>query len=493
MSQFNWPFFIQLVYITAVVLVSLKIIWDTRSQSKTMAYVMLVIFFPIVGIIIYFSFGVNHRKNKIYDEKLFKDKHLRKELLEQIKGQSKDILRDETTDVDENDKLVKFLMNETLSPVSRDNKIDLLVNGENKFPLVQKAIRSAKHHIHVEYYIFSDDETGCEFIDLLIEKAREGIEVRFIYDDFGSRAIRKELVPKLEEAGAKVFPFYKIRWIAFANRINYRNHRKIIVVDGKIGFVGGINVSDDYVNKHDSSQNNKKEKLFWRDTHIKIEGPAVTYLQYTFITDWNYCSKSELKPDSTYFPTHPRLSNSESKIVQIAASGPDSDLPNIKFSLIQAIHQAEEEILITTPYFIPGESMMDTIVMAANSGVKVKLLVPGISDSKLVDAAARSYYTMLLREGVEIYLYKKGFVHAKTLVTDRKLSIVGTANMDIRSFDLNFEVIALIYDSDFGNELYQSFQEDLKHAEKIDPEIWKNRPKYKQLIEKTAGLLSPML
>lgn len=452
---------------------------------------MLVIFFPIVGIFIYFSFGVNYRKNKIYDEKLFKDKDLRKELDEQIKKQSKNILNDSSNDVDGNDKLVKFLIHETHSPVSKDNKINLLINCENKFPEVQNAVRRAKHHIHVEYYIFSDDKTGCEFVDMLIEKAKEGVKVRFIYDDFGSRSIRKRQVPRLKEAGAEVFPFYKIKWIAFANRINYRNHRKIIVVDGKIGFVGGINVSDDYVN--DKELGSDKEKLFWRDTHIKIEGPAVTYLQYTFITDWNYCSESSLKPNDAYFPSHHKLPSSESKIVQIAASGPDSTLPNIKFSLIQAIHQAEEEVIITTPYFIPGESVMDTIIMAANSGVKVKLLVPGISDSKLVDAAARSYYTMLLQEGVEIYLYNKGFVHAKTLVADKKLSIVGTANMDIRSFDLNFEVIALIYDEAFAEELNQSFEDDLKYAEKIDPEEWKNRPKYRQLIEKIAGLLSPML
>ncbi|WP_142786388.1 cardiolipin synthase [Changchengzhania lutea] len=491
----NWDLILQGIYILAVIATSLRIIWDTRSHSKTIAYLMLVIFFPIIGMIIYFAFGVNYRKRKIYDKKLFQNKDLRSKLEKQINSRSKDILSDDTNDIDENNKLVKFLIHETLSPVTANNKVKLLVNGETKFPEVFKAIESAKDHIHVEYYIFADDEIGCEFVEALIKKAKEGVKVRFIYDDFGSRSIRKKQVPRLKEAGVEAFSFYKIKLIAFANRINYRNHRKIIVVDGATAFVGGINVSDHYVNKRDTG-NDKKEKkkaLFWRDTHLMLQGPAVAYLQYTFITDWNYCSESTLAPDDHFFPKHSKIPKSESKIMQIAASGPDSDLPNIKFSLCQAIHQAEEEILITTPYFIPGESVMDTIIMAANSGVKVKLLVPAKSDSKIVDAAARSYYTMLLAEGVEIYLYEKGFIHAKTMVTDKKLSIIGTANMDIRSFDLNFEVNALVYDEEFAKELCDVFEDDLKYSKKIDPEKWMSRPKHIQLIEKTAGLLSPML
>ncbi|SDB32708.1 cardiolipin synthase [Flavobacteriaceae bacterium MAR_2010_188] len=488
----NWSLVLQVFYAVLVIYVSLRIIWDTRSHSKTLAYVMLVVFFPLVGVAIYYSFGVNRRKRKIYDAKLFKNKELREKLNKQIRAESEDILDDVNHGIDENNKLIKFLINETLSPVTDNNKVKLLVNGETKFPEVFKAMREAKHHIHVEYYIFADDKIGCEFIDVLIEKAKEGVEVRFIYDDFGSRAIRKKQVPRLKEAGVNAFPFYKIKLIAFANRINYRNHRKIIVIDGQKAFVGGINVSDDYVNLKKKVRD-KKESLFWRDTHIMVEGPAVTYLQYVFITDWNYCSESELPLTGKYFPKHKKNPSENSKVVQIAASGPDSDLPNIEFSLIAAINSANDEILITTPYFIPGEVVMDNIIIAANSGVKVKLLVPGISDSKLVDSAARSYYTMLLEEGVEIYLYEKGFVHAKTMVTDQQLSIVGTANMDIRSFDLNFEVNAVIYDDKFAKEMRDVFFEDLKYSKKINKEEWMNRPKYIQLWEKTAGLLSPML
>ena len=311
--------------------------------------------------------------------------------------------------------------------------------------------------------------------------------MRFMYDAFGSMSIRKKLLNRLKEAGIKVYPFYKIIFIAFANRMNYRNHRKIIVVDGSIAYVGGINVADRYVNSE------KKQKLFWRDTHLRIEGPGVRYLQYIFLCDWNFCSKEVVHPTDKLFPNPASLPVKGNKIVQIAASGPDSDVPTILFSLLQGINLAEKEVLIATPYFIPGDSMMDAIMSASLGGVIIKLLVPYKSDSALANAAAKSHYADLLRTGVEIYMYKKGFLHSKTMVIDRKVCVIGTANMDTRSFDLNFEVNAIVYDAEISEQLAQVFEEDLKDAERIVPEAWYNRPALTQLVEKTAGLLSPIL
>jgi len=271
-----------------------------------------------------------------------------------------------------------------------------------------------------------------------------------------------------------------------ANRLNYRNHRKIIIIDGCTAFVGGINVSDAYIN---SDQNEKK--LFWRDTHMRIDGPGVYYLQYLFITDWNFCSDENLQPGDAYFPQTIRKDNGA--LVQIASSGPDSTYPTILFSLLAAMSLGREEILITTPYFIPGESMLDAITIASLSGLKVKILVPEKCDIPLVNSAARSYYEDLLNAGVEIYLYQKGFVHAKSVVIDGKLAIVGTANMDFRSFDLNFEVNGIVYDEKFASEVRDVFFEDLKYARKIDPEQWSNRPFFVQLGEKIARLFSPIL
>jgi cardiolipin synthase len=284
-------------------------------------------------------------------------------------------------------------------------------------------------------------------------------------------------------AGVEAYPFYKIWFIALSNRTNYRNHRKIIVIDGHTAFVGGINVSDRYIN-------NDPKKLYWRDTHIMIKGPGIFYLQYLFICDWNFCAEQKLLVDPGYFNSEKTGGDA---IVQIAASGPDSDNPTIMYSLLETIGQAKEELLITSPYFIPGEPILDALCVAALGGVKVKLLVPDKSDSRLVNAAARSYYGELLEAGVEVYLYQKGFVHSKTLVSDGQLAIVGTANMDHRSFELNFEVNCMIYDDKIAAQLRRVFADDIKDAKQINAKSWAKRTLFKQLPEKLCRLLSPLL
>ncbi len=484
----NWLPVYEVIYIIIVALVCLRIIYDTRSTTKTVAYMLLAIFVPIVGMLIYFTFGINYRKRKIYNKKLVGDNNLEKKIQDAIVHYTLHNLERKDPAIADNKELARLLLKDGSSPLTANNQVQILVNGEQKFPEVLKALERARYHIHIEYYIYDDDETGRAIEEVLIRKAKSGVEVRFIYDDFGSRSIRKKMVRRLRDAGVKVYPFYRIHFIILANRINYRNHRKIIVVDGKVGFVGGINVSNRYVNKPDEPTD-----LFWRDTHLRIEGPGVMYLQYLFLADWNFCADDHIEPDSILFPKAHILATNSDKLVQIAASGPDSDRPTILYSLLQAIFLAQEEILITTPYFIPGESIVEALIVAALSGLKVKLLVPGISDSVFVNTAARSYYSELLKAGVEIYLYKKGFVHAKTMVTDRKVAIIGTANMDYRSFDLNFEVNAIVYDETVATELTNIFYEDLKDAEIIDPIRWEARAWYYGLTEKTARLVAPML
>lgn len=423
----------------------------------------------------------------MYSKKLFENEDLAKKLKEDLYHYSKQTFNESDAAVQSNKELAYMLVMDTDSPLTANNSVKILVNGENKFPEVLEALRQAKNHIHIEYYIYEDGEIGREVEKLLIQKAKEGVTVRFIYDDFGSRSIHRNLVHQLRANGVKAFPFLRIYLIAFANRLNYRNHRKIIVVDGNIAFVGGINISDRYINKPGDT------KLFWRDTHLRIDGPGVQYLQYLFLCDWNFCANKKLQPDEYFFPRLSASSINSNKVVQIAASGPDSETPTILFSILHAINLATKEILITTPYFIPGESLLDALIIASLGGVSVKLLVPGISDSSLVNFAARSYYNDLLKAGVEIYQYTKGFVHAKTLVADKKIAIVGTANMDFRSFDLNFEVNAIVYDSDIAEELTEVFYRDLKDAKRIDAAAWSTRSIYKQMLEKTARLVSPML
>ncbi|HEU0109637.1 MAG TPA: cardiolipin synthase [Flavisolibacter sp.] len=483
----NWLLAYEIVYVMVVILVCLRIIYDTRSNIKTLAYLLLVIFLPFIGIAFYFSFGINYRKHKMYSKKLYRNSVLADKLTQAIFESSKEAFENSSPAVQSNKELAVLLLADSHSALTPGNAVKLLVNGEQKFPEVMQALENAREHIHIEYYIFDDDETGRDIEALLIKKAKEGVQVRFIYDDFGSRSIRRHMVKRLKQAGIQVFPFYRIIFLALANRLNYRNHRKIIVVDGITAFVGGINVSNRYVNTKKSPK-----QLYWRDTHLRIDGPGVQYLQYLFLCDWNFCANDQVQPDKHFFPPT-RSAHRGDKLVQIAASGPDSDTPTILFSLLQAINLATKEILITTPYFIPGDSMLDALMIASLGGVKIKLLVPGISDSAFVNAAAHSYYDDLLKAGVEIYLYQKGFIHAKTLVTDRKIAIVGTANMDARSFDLNFEVNAIVYDEEVASELALVFENDLLNAEKIKAEEWLDRSIYRQLLEKSARLVSPLL
>ena len=471
-----------IVYLIAIIGVCLRIIYDTRASDKALAYVLITLFLPVIGAAIYFSFGINYRKEKLYNKKIVSDKSALARLREQVTLESEKAWDTHEPAIRKHKKLALYLLNDGMSPLSGGNEIKLLLNGENKFPEVLECMRNAKHHIHIEYYIFEDGAIGEQVKDVLVQKAKEGVAVRFIYDDFGSRSIRKEFVKELVDAGVQAFPFYKVFFILLANRVNYRNHRKMIIIDGCIGFTGGINVSDRYINK--------PGQLYWRDTHVKITGPGVYYLQYLFISDWNFCSGRRLKLESDFFCTKPTPHGKAT--VQIAASGPDSDVPTLMFSMKETIGLAEKELLITTPYFIPGESILDALHIAAKSGVSVKILVPGVSDSSLVNAAARSYYGELLEAGVEIYLYQKGFLHAKTLVSDAQLCIIGTANMDHRSFELNFEVNSMIYDTATAKELRDVFYNDLKDAKKINPNTWKKRPFRKQLPEKVVRLLSSL-
>jgi len=480
----NWILLIEIVYITILVLVCLRIIYDTRSVTKTMAYLLFVIFFPVIGMVFYFSFGINYRKRKLYNSKLLADEQLLSGLREHISSYADESLRQSAGVLQHNRELASFLTRDLHSQLTGHNHVKVLLNGEEKFPEMLKAISEARHHIHIEYYIYENDAIGEQLAELLMRKAREGVAVRFIYDDFGSRRIRKKLVPKLKAAGVQAFPFHKVLILLLANRLNYRNHRKVVIVDGQTAFTGGINVSDKYINTPDSP-------LYWRDTHLRIDGPGVYYLQYLFLCDWRFCSGEALAADEMLFM--PPSLEANNTLVQIAASGPDSNQPSILYSLLQAVYLAEKEILITTPYFIPGESMLEALSIAALSGLQVKLLVPGISDSKLVNAAARSYYGDLLDAGVEIYLYKKGFIHAKTMVTDGKLAVIGSANMDYRSFELNFEVNAFVYDTAIAASLRETFFADLQHATRIDPASWAQRALYREIVEKIARLVSPLL
>ncbi|KVV13743.1 cardiolipin synthase [Flavobacterium sp. TAB 87] len=483
----DWILIAQAAYLLLMFFVILRVIFDTRSSTKALAYILFIIFVPVAGMIFYFSFGINYRKRKLYTKKLQIDEPLRLKIRNKMNMQAEAISNSGLVP-EKHQTLAAFIRRAGSSPLTANNKVKLLINGEEKFVELLTALENAKSHIHLEYYIYENDQTGNEIAEILIKKAKEGLEVRFMYDDFGSHGLGKLFVEKLQKAGVQTAPFYKIKWYALANRINYRNHRKIVIIDGTIGFVGGINMSDKYRNDL-----NAKNHLYWRDTHLMIQGQAASYLQYLFVCDWNFCSSTLLPYNKNYFPDFLHADTIEEEVVQIAASGPDSSQPLIFYSLLEAISSAKKSIYITSPYFIPGESLMDALIIAIQSGLDVKVLIPGISDSKMVNAAASAYYTELLEYGAKIYQYNKGFVHAKTMVIDDDLAIIGSANMDYRSFDLNFEVNAMVYSKNIASQLTAAFEDDLKYTIQIDKESWLNRPKYIHLWEKVVRLLSPFL
>jgi len=463
----------------------MRIIYDTRSPSKTLAYILAAVLIPVFGIVFYLMFGINHRKHILYSKKLIADEEKYKDFNMLIASESNKILSEFVINNNSIASLIKLLLNENSSPITKGNSVKILINGEEKFPEVIEILKAAKHHIHLEYYIYENDIIGNLIKDILIAKAKEGVKVRFIYDDFGSRNIRKKLVKELRMAGVEAYPFNRVRFPKFANRMNYRNHRKIIVVDGKIAFTGGINISDKYINEKQF-----KNKHYWRDTHIRIDGPAVMMLQHIFLCDWNFSSNQQIKIENELFNATP-LEN-KNVIIQIVSSGPDSPNSSIMLSLLKAITIARTEILITTPYFIPGGSIIDGLKLASLSGVSVKMLVPGISDSKIVNAAAHTYYDELMQSGIEIYLYKKGFIHAKTMVIDNLLSVIGSANMNHRSFNFDFEVNTNIYDAEISEQLRNLFYQDLQYADKIVYEEWKNKPVWIKMLERIARLFSPV-
>ncbi len=474
------------LYVLAALLTVIRIIHDTRNPVKSLAYVMLTVFVPFVGMAVYYSFGLNYRKRRLYRRKRIEDSELFGRLQKFIAQHTEDEMAARPEPFGGNENLARMLVRGCCSPILKATEVKLLVNGEQKFPELIAAMEAATDHIHIEYYIYADDDIGNTLKEIMIHKASQGVQVRFIYDDFGSHGVNKRIVGELRAAGVEAYPYYQIRLYALANRMNFRNHRKVAVIDGRVGFVGGINVDDRYIN-------NGRNVLYWRDTHLLIRGNAVASLQYVFMSDWNSCApdRSELGVEPRYFPLKPASPNAIP--VQIAESGPNSINGNIMLSVLGIIMNSRERLYITTPYFIPNETIVDALKYSAMSGVDVRLLVPGQSDSRFVNAASESYYGELLAVGVRIWRYRKGFVHAKSIVSDRGLAVVGSANMDIRSFELMFEVNALVFSADLNRSLCDAFMNDLMDSAEITPEEWEKRPAFDQFTGRLARLGSPML
>jgi cardiolipin synthase len=369
------------------------------------------------------------------------------------------------------------------SLLTQDNNIKIYTDGNDKFDDLLKDIEAAKHHIHIMYYIVRNGTLSKRIIDALTKKAKEGVEVRFLYDAVGSMRLSKKIFRELLAAGGHVSSFFPSRIPLINIRMNYRNHRKLAIIDGKTGYIGGFNIGDEYLGLD-------KRYGLWRDTHLRVTGSAVLQMQGHFLLDWDLASKESIDYDNGYFP----ISEHEGTAgMQILASGPDDEREQIKLAYLKIILSAKDRLYIQTPYFIPDQSLMDALRIAANSGVDVRMMIPAVPDHKLVYWASYSYLKGLLTIGVKCYLYEKGFLHAKTIIADDKVASVGTANIDIRSFKLNFEVNAFIYDEAKAGELSNIFINDMKDSKELTLVQYKSRPRLHQAVESVARLLSPIL
>lgn len=475
-------FLFGVVYILFIVVNITLVVHDKRDPVKALSWIVVMVTLPAIGLILYLFFGRNHRKQKIFNRKGLSDL----ETIERItKRQIYDInnpLYTYRAEISQNIEIITLLLNSSRSPLSLHNRITILDSGRKTFDSIIEAMRGAKSYIHLEYYIFEDDTIGGEIATILMDKAAEGIEVRMIYDDVGSWSLSSKFIRRLREAGVDVRCFMPVFFPLFTSNVNYRNHRKVVVVDGKVAFTGGVNIADRYASGGSFG--------LWRDIHLKLEGEAATMLQILFSTDWYFVSGQQLRDRERYLP---KREITDEHFVQIAISGPDSDWASIMQSFFAAINKAQHHIYITTPYFLPNESILTALKVAALSGIEVRLMMPELSDSKIVHWASRSYISELLEVGVRVYLFQNGFNHSKLVTIDGIFSSVGSANMDIRSFEDNFEVAAFIYDAPLTRSLERIFLDDIDLCKELSSRGWRARPTIHKTFEAIARLFSPLL
>ena len=471
------------IFIILIAFIIIVIFFENREPSKTAAWLLILIALPVVGFVLYVYFGQNFRKKRIFKQKDTIDESDLDRMIEFQYERVQDANAFVDEDIYKHKKLISLLLKNSKSPFTMNNHSKVLTNGKETFTEIFKAIHSAKHHVNVEYYIVKDDKIGNIMRKLLILKARQGVKVRFIYDGLGSRKLSKKYVRSLQDAGVEVSVFLPVKIPFLNSKLNFRNHRKIVVVDGKTGFIGGLNVGDEYWVGSDTLG-------FWRDTHFKIQGEAVYILQYIFLMDWYYTTGKKIMEYKRFFPEHKFYGE---ELIQIAASGPDHPWEGIQQAYFTSIATAQDKIFIESPYFIPDESLLMAIKTSALSGVDVRIILPDKPDHKTVFWASRSYIKELLRAGVRVYFYNKGFIHAKILLVDGIVASVGTANMDIRSFRLNFEVNALLYNKKTVARLEKDFFEDMGNSTEVVLEDFLNRSIYDRFKESLARLLSPIL
>lgn len=474
MIFFHWLIFI--FYVSIVVLTILTVLMDNRQPAKTMAWLLVLIFIPVVGIVLYFFFGQNTRKEKHISQHSM-DELTKRSMLEFV-GQQDLVLPEE------HGVLINLFSNQNMALPFKNNAIDIYTTGHDFFNALLGDIGRARHHIHLETYIICDDPLGRLIADALMQKAREGVEVRFIYDDVGCWNVPDAFFNRMKAAGVMVYSFIPVKFPAFTSKVNYRNHRKLCVVDGKVGYIGGMNMAMRYVKGRNGQP--------WRDTHLRIKGGGVYGIQRAFLIDWYFVDR-KLITSRAYYPVQTGVESNDC-IMQIVTDGPVSEWPEMMQGYVRILLEAKRYVYIETPYFLPTEPVMFAMRTAALAGVDVRLMIPLHSDAKFVEWASRSYVRESVNSGVDVYFYVAGFNHSKLLVADDSLSICGSTNVDFRSFENNFEANAVIYDRQTALRMKSIFMRDMADCIKYEDYMSTRRLSFPQrLWESLVRLFSPLM
>lgn len=464
-----------LLYTYTIVTTISVLLLENRNPVKSISWVLVLLFLPIIGLLFYLIFGQNYRKHKIINKRSIKN-------LKSRPISDFDISNIDPSLLDNNQlNLINLLHRNADAAGYTYNKIDVLANGEQTFETIFEAIKNATDHIHIEFFIIGNDKISNKLRELLIEKANKGVRIRMIYDYWGSFVLSRRYLQTLTAAGVFIRPFLPLKIRFGRSKINFRNHRKLIIVDGEIAFTGGLNFADRYIYGNELGK--------WRDTFIKIKGSAVHALQLQFVEDW-YFVEHKLIDDKKYFPTPKKYAPN---LVQIVSSGPDTDWESIMQGIASAIMSATKYVYIHTPYFMPNDLIANIIYMASLSGVDVRLMIPSRSDSRISDASTSSFLGRTMEAGVRIFKYKEGFLHSKAIVIDDFISIVGSANMDERSFIDNFELSAFIYDPVTAATLRNHFIADQEKCNELTLGEWHNRKRSQKMKESMARLFSPLM
>lgn len=475
------------IFMAGAVLLRVNLLWiglviflENKNPDKTLSWLLVLILLPVLGFVLYVLFGRSYRKKKKVEAKTRSNSH-RMERAAAIQDGLLDYMMLPNSESPANKRLMQLLLRSAKAPFSLNNEVEILTNGIHTFGRLFEAIEQARDHIHLEYFIIKDDVVGNQLRELLIRKAQEGVEVRVLYDDVGSISLGRSYVNSLKDAGVQVACFFEVLFPVLSRDLNYRNHRKIAVIDGEIGFLGGLNIGDEYAGP-------SKRFSFWRDTHLAVKGEAVYALQTIFLNDWNYILRTHLD-DIRYYPENRVTGQS---LVQIVASGPDAQWKSMLQAFYMMTANASEKLWIVTPYLVPEDSILMGLKTAALGGVDVRIIIPSVPDHFFVYWSSQSYIQELLEAGVRVYRYKNGFVHAKIVLVDRLVATVGTANLDIRSMEINFEVNAFLYDVEVIVRLETDFLRDFEDSELYSLERFQRRSLYRRFMESVGRLVSPL-